>query len=96
MNDEKAILAKSIMRSPHHPAAAFGDELVLLNVENAKYYSLDDIGADIWQRLESPVAVSDLIAALATDYGTDKAVVEKDVLALFRKAIEAEIFVLVE
>jgi hypothetical protein len=63
-------------------AADVGGELVLMSLEHGKYYGLDAIGAEIWKRIELPVTVRDLCAALVVRYAGDPAVIERDVVIL--------------
>jgi hypothetical protein len=63
-------------------AAPVDEEIVILSVERGTYYGLDDIGSEIWQRLETPVRVDVLCDALAAKYEGDRATIERDVLQL--------------
>jgi hypothetical protein len=47
--DERA----RIKVSPSVYARAFGEEIVLLEFGKGEYFGLDEIGADIWRRLEA-------------------------------------------
>ncbi len=58
--------------------AAVHDEIVMMNIESGRYYGLDDIGTDIWRRLETPLAFTDLIDGLAADYYAERAVIAED------------------
>jgi Coenzyme PQQ synthesis protein D (PqqD) len=63
-------------------AAPVDEEIVILSVERGSYYGLDDIGSDIWQRLETRVRVDALCNALIEKYEGDRATIERDVLQL--------------
>ncbi|HYH21262.1 MAG TPA: PqqD family peptide modification chaperone [Azospirillum sp.] len=63
-------------------SAEVDGEAVLMSIEKGFYFGLDDIGSDVWRRLEEPVGVAALAAALAEDYDGDPAVIEHDVIAL--------------
>lgn len=69
-------------------AAEIGGEVVLMSVERGNYYGLDEIGSDIWRRLEQPLRVADLVTALAADYDGEVAVIERDVLDLLTKLLD--------
>jgi hypothetical protein len=71
-----------VQRNPDALAADVGGEVVLMSVEQAKYYGLDEVGSAIWHRLESPIDVGQLCAALAQVYDADNATIERDVIAL--------------
>jgi hypothetical protein len=70
-------------------------EVVLMNIELGRYYSLDDIGSEIWRSLEKAVAVGTLCQALADRYKADSATVATDVLALLNKLLEQQLIVVV-
>lgn len=82
---EHTLSAQSVVEWQPGPLAAdIGGEVVLMSVERGNYFGLDDIGSEIWRRLERPVRVADLVAGLATDYDADLATIERDVLALLQ------------
>jgi hypothetical protein len=60
-------------------------ELVMIDLEQGVYYSLDRVGADIWSRLAEPRAVADLCAQLMQKYAVDQATCEADVLAVLNE-----------
>lgn len=72
-------------------SATVGDEIVLMNHKFDKYFRLDDIGADIWNRIQTPVLVSDLCAALAAGYEGEAATIERDVVDLLEKLLGREL-----
>ncbi|HEY1979766.1 MAG TPA: PqqD family protein [Xanthobacteraceae bacterium] len=71
-----------ISRSDSLLVAGVHDETVMMDIQNGHYYGLDDIGSDIWKRLETPCRFSDLVDALIADYDADRAVIARDVLQL--------------
>lgn len=71
-----------ISRSPALLVASVHDEVLMMDVERDCYYGLDDIGSDIWRRLESPCRFGAMIDALAADYDADRAVIAEDLRGL--------------
>ena len=61
-------------------ASDIDGETVMMSVENGKYYGLDDIGSRIWELIERPVKVSDLIDTLLKRFDIDRETCERDVL----------------
>lgn len=55
------------------------NDLLLLNMEDGNYYSLNEIGGRIWELCDGNRSVSQLIAALAAEYEVSHEVLEKDV-----------------
>ncbi|MGA2046260.1 MAG: PqqD family protein [Terracidiphilus sp.] len=77
-------------------ASEIGGEVVLMNMERGYYYSLDDIGSEIWRSLQLPVSVASLCQSLAAKYHTELATVTADVLLLLNKLLEHELIRVVE
>jgi hypothetical protein len=71
-----------ISRSAGLLVAPVNDETVMMDIESGHYYGLDDIGSEIWRRLESPSTFAALVDGLAADYDADRAVIAEDVRKL--------------
>jgi coenzyme PQQ synthesis protein D (PqqD) len=71
-----------ISRSPAVLAAEVDNEIVMMSIEQGRYFGLDDIGSDIWKRIEQPCSFAALVDALAADYEADRDTIVKDVTAL--------------
>ena len=57
-------------------------EAVILNVDTSEYYSLDEVAAEIWERLGRGKALSATVSEVAALYGERPERVEKDARAL--------------
>lgn len=86
MNDAKSppIIEDStlITRNAAIMATPVRDEMIMMSVESGRYFGLDDIGRDIWNRLEKPCRFADLVDGLAADYAGDRAAIAEDVRKL--------------
>lgn len=71
-----------IARSTSVLSAPVRDEVVMMSIESGRYLGLDDIGSDIWRRLETPRTFGALVDGLAADYDADRAVIADDVRKL--------------
>jgi hypothetical protein len=80
-----------ISRSPAVLTAEVDGEVVMMSIEQGQYFGLDDIGSDIWKRLDPPCAFADLIDRLAADYDTDRASIAADVRALLETMAERDV-----
>ena len=56
--------------------------LVLLDARSGAYYSLDDVGARVWELCDGSRTVADAVATISGEYAADAATVETDVLTL--------------
>jgi len=66
-------------------------ETVMMSIENGKYFGLDDIGSRIWELIEHPIEVSDLIDTLLERFDVDRETCERDVLKFLNELNEDRI-----
>jgi hypothetical protein len=79
--------ATSIFRNETMLTADADGEVMMMNVETGTYFALDDIGSEIWRRLESPCSFGELVDELATKYSGDRVEIARDVRALLNSMI---------
>jgi len=88
----RAIAEKTmISRSPAVLAAEVDGEIVMMSIEKGHYFGLDDIGSDIWKRIEQPCSFAALIEGLTADYEADRDTIEADVTALLTQMAEQDV-----
>lgn len=56
-------------------------EAVMLDVERGTYFGVRNVGKVIWDAIETPIRIDDLVAGLVETYDVDEAVCRSDVLA---------------
>ncbi len=69
-----------VQRSKTAVAAEVGNEVVLMNLPRGRCYGLGAVGTDLWKKMESPIRIEDLIAALSHEYAAEPGVLTADVL----------------
>jgi hypothetical protein len=83
-----------ISRSPAVIAEEVDGEIFMMNSTRDRYFNLDDIGRDIWGRIEPPCTFGELIDGLAGTYDADRAAIAGDVTAFLRRMAGEEIVLL--
>lgn len=58
-----------------------GREKVMLSVHNGKYYNLGEIGGRIWELMERPVKVAQMVVTLMSEYAVDQSECEQQVIS---------------
>jgi Coenzyme PQQ synthesis protein D (PqqD) len=58
------------------------DTVILLNPEDGQYYTLEGVGARIWDLCDGKRSVSDVISAISEEYDAPPATVQADVIEL--------------
>ncbi|OPX87436.1 MAG: Coenzyme PQQ synthesis protein D (PqqD) [Pelotomaculum sp. PtaB.Bin104] len=66
-------------------AADMDGEKVMLNIEKGKYYGINGIGSRIWELLEIPHRVREVVDALLKEYKVEEKTCQNDVLAFLNK-----------
>ena len=78
-------LANNHFRADHDGSA------IIMSVSAGKFFSFDEIGFEIFDALEQPVRVDQLVADLAAKHNAPKDVVMPDVLKFLKKLSENEL-----
>ena len=69
-------------KEAHVLARQAADTLVLLNPANGEYYTLDDVGARIWELCDGTRSISEIAVTLCKEYNASPEAVEADALEL--------------
>jgi len=83
--------ATVVSRMPAVPAVPYGGGLVVMSIEHGRYVGLDDIGTDIWSRIEQPRSAGELIDQLAGDYDAPRETIAAQVGEWLCRMAEAAI-----
>jgi hypothetical protein len=70
-----------VQRDPEIIAAEADQDLVMVNIASGFYYGVSDVGRAIWEAIEQPKKVSDLIDDLTAAYNVDKSKCEEETLS---------------
>ncbi len=69
-------------------AAKVGDELVMMSAAKGNYIGLSEVGARIWELIETPRSVDSLCDALVAEYDVDPATCRAEVDAFLATLAE--------
>ncbi len=72
MSHPSITLATRVTRVPRLIGAELDDETILLGLEQGVYYGMDATAQRIWQQIEQPRQVSEIVAALTARYDVDE------------------------
>lgn len=66
-------------------------EIVMMSIENSEYYGLDPIASRIWELLEQPATIEQLVEKLMEEYEVDYNTCLLDVIAFSDELLEKKI-----
>jgi predicted transcriptional regulator len=65
------------------------DEVLLLNMQDQRYFGLDDVGSEMWKLLVDLGDMDAVVARICSEYNVDRATVEADIELLVQSLISA-------
>lgn len=74
--------ASTVVASDRQIACQVGGEAVILQLDDAIYYGLNQVGARIWQLLQEPRRVSEIVDVIVAEYEVERERCLQDVLEL--------------
>lgn len=73
-----------------------GGETVILDLGSEQYFSLDQVGTQVWQLLKSGLSEAEVVETLLAEYEVDEATLSRDVSQLMTSLADAGLISLVE
>lgn len=78
-----AITMDSVVRASQDQVSCdMAGEAAILDLKSGQYYGLNPIGARIWNIIQEPKSVREVLGVLLNEYDVDAARCENDLLAL--------------
>jgi hypothetical protein len=68
-------------------------EKVMMSIRFGEYYGLGKTGSFIWDQLENPVKIKDLIDAITKKYEVDKEKCEEDIIPFLNDLLDKELII---
>lgn len=78
-----------IVASNHVTSAQVEEERVVLDLEEGVYYGLNPVGTRVWELIQEPRSIHDIVSVLATEFEVSKTTCKEDVESLIED-LEAE------
>ena len=78
---EKMNLECVVQRNHDVIAAEADQDVVMVSIPNGLYYAVSDIAREIWETIDRPKKISDLIDDLTASYNVDRHLCEEETLS---------------
>lgn len=83
----------TIKKSPNAIESEIDGDVVLMNLDNNEYYSMDNIGSTIWKMLEEPKTIAEILEQLMEIYDVSAETCEKDTMKFLNQLLDKKIIV---
>jgi hypothetical protein len=72
-NDGTSDHGSKYLRNSRTISGRLDDELVMMDIEQGRYFALNPVATRIWELLESPLSIDELCLLLMEEYEVDEA-----------------------
>ena len=83
----------TVVASPHQVSTNAHGEVVILQMKDGVYYSLDPVGARVWDEMKKPALVRELRDLIVAEYEVEPDRCERDLLKLLGELAKARLIV---
>ncbi len=77
-----------VQRDPEIIAAEADQDLIMVSIATGYYYGVSDVAREIWDALERPKMISDLVNDLKASYNVNSILCESETLAFLETLFE--------
>jgi len=81
----KILLDSTIVSSSNQVSTDLGEEAIILGLQSEEYFVLKDVGTRIWDMIQEPVTVKEVLGVLLKEYEVEPDRCEHDLLALLQQ-----------
>lgn len=79
---ERLPLDATVVAAERQLSTTLGGEVIILGLDDSIYYGLTDAGVRIWELVQTPRTVEEILTAMADEYDVDRDRLEADLNAL--------------
>ena len=73
-----------------------GDESAILDLKKGVYYGLDPVGARVWELIQQPQTVAEVVAHITDEYDVEAETCSSDIIALLNQLMEHDLIEICE
>jgi len=81
-------LSVKIQRNQNVLISQIDQEIVLFSEDNNAFYGLNETGSIIWDMLENPITIKNLVIKLKDSFDASESLIEKDVIEYLSPLID--------
>lgn len=78
----------TVSASPHQLSTNLGNESVILEFQTGTYFSVNDVGTAVWNYLQQPRHVTDVITHIVNKYEVSADQAEAEILSFLQNLVD--------
>lgn len=78
-----------LQRTPDLVAVDMDGDLVMMNIASGQYFGLSGVGLRVWELLETPRGLAELVQAIQAEYEVDEQTCRNDLLAFVESLLNS-------
>lgn len=86
----------TVVASKDQVSSDLGEEIAILDLKEGVYYGLDEVGARVWELIQTPITVGAIRDSLVEEYDVEPDRCERDVLALLQRLVDQGLIEIVD
>jgi tRNA splicing ligase len=87
IKNKQVLLTNTISKATGNIVSDMNGEKVMLCVSKGKYYNLGEVGGRIWDYIEKPIAVPEIINLLIAEYQVEKTDCQTNVITFLNSLL---------
>lgn len=84
-------LNTTLCRTSNAASRDIAGEAIILSAKDSMLHSLNELGTAIWNLLEKPRKVEEIVTALLEEYDVERAELEKDLVEFLTELVEKKL-----
>ena len=83
----KILIDSTVIVADNVVSCDLDGEAAILNIKDGVYYSLDPVGAKIWNLIQKPMSLNDVVEMILDEYDVDKDQCKGDIFELIEELL---------
>ncbi len=84
-----------IKRNPELVSSDIDGEKVMMSIESGEYFGLDPVGTRIWELIEKPIRIDELVNLLLVEFEVTKEQCEVDTIEFLNELQEKNLLLII-
>ncbi|WBW98963.1 lasso peptide biosynthesis PqqD family chaperone [Oceanirhabdus sp. W0125-5] len=90
-NNEKLTENSTVLRNQIIDDVDLDGEKVMMNLDKGQYFMMNDVGSIIWDMIESPIKIEQIVDKIIEEFEVERIICEKEVINFLNSLRDEEL-----